>query len=62
MAATKNSQNKPLNNRSTRFIMIALLVILIISIFYSFGNANGPKSHLWQEKQIIEHIKSLVSF
>ena len=42
MAATKNSQNKPLNNRSTRFIMIALLVILIISIFYSFGNANGP--------------------
>ena len=42
MAATKNSQNKPLNNRSTRFIMIALLVILVISIFYSFGNANGP--------------------
>jgi cell division protease FtsH len=43
MAVAKNPQNKPLNNRSTRFIMIALLVILVISIFYSFGNANGPE-------------------
>ncbi|HQN74544.1 MAG TPA: ATP-dependent zinc metalloprotease FtsH [Bacillota bacterium] len=42
MAVSKNSQNKSMNNRSTRFIMIALLVILIISIMYSFGNANGP--------------------
>ena len=42
MAVSKNSQNKSMNNRSTRFIMIALLVILIISIIYSFGNANGP--------------------
>lgn len=43
MAVAKNPQNKPLNNRSTRFIMIALLVILVISIFYSFGNVNGPE-------------------
>lgn len=43
MAVAKTPQNKPLNNRSTRFIMIALLVILVISIFYSFGNANGPE-------------------
>ncbi|MDD3130120.1 MAG: ATP-dependent metallopeptidase FtsH/Yme1/Tma family protein, partial [Candidatus Izemoplasmatales bacterium] len=43
MAVAKNpNNNKPLNNRSSRFIMIALLVILLISIFYSFGNANGP--------------------
>ncbi|MFA7076586.1 MAG: ATP-dependent zinc metalloprotease FtsH, partial [Candidatus Izemoplasmatales bacterium] len=33
----------PMNNRSTRFIMIALMVVLIIAIFYSFGNANGPR-------------------
>ena len=42
MAVAKNNQKKPLNNRSTQFIMIALLVILVIAIFYSFGNANGP--------------------
>ena len=43
MAAVNNSQKKPMNNRSTRFIMIALMVVLIIAIFYSFGNANGPR-------------------
>ncbi len=43
MAVAKNPQKQPLNNRSARFLMIALLVILIISIFYSFGNVNSPE-------------------
>lgn len=43
MAVAKKPQNKQMNNRSTRFIMIALLVILVISIFYSFGNVNAPE-------------------
>jgi len=43
MAVAKNPNKKPLDNRSTRFIMIALLVILAISIFYSFGNINAPE-------------------
>ncbi len=43
MAVAKNPQKQPLNNRSARFLMIALLVILVISIFYSFGNVNSPE-------------------
>ena len=42
MAVAKNPNKKPINNRSTRFVMIALLVILVIAIFYSFGNTSGP--------------------
>lgn len=43
MAVAKKPQKQPLNNRSARFLMIALLVILVISIFYSFGNVNSPE-------------------
>ncbi len=43
MAVAKKPQRQPTNSRSTRFLMIALLVILVISIFYSFGNVNSPE-------------------
>ena len=42
MAENKNQTKKPLNNRTSHFLMIALLVLLAISIFFSFGKMNAP--------------------
>ncbi|MFA5544012.1 MAG: ATP-dependent zinc metalloprotease FtsH [Bacilli bacterium] len=56
MAVAKKPNRKPINNRSTQFIMIALLVILAISIFYSFTNSKAPK-----ELSNTEFIESLTS-
>ena len=56
MAVAKKPSRKPINNRSTQFIMIALLVILAISIFYSFTNSKAPK-----ELSNTEFIESLTS-
>jgi cell division protease FtsH len=56
MAVAKKPSRKPINNRSTQFIMIALLVILAISIFYSFTNSKAP-----EELSNTEFIESLTS-
>ncbi len=42
MADNKNQPKKPFTNRTSHFLMIALLVLLAISIIVSFGKMNAP--------------------
>ena len=42
MAVARKKPSGPLNNRTSHFIMIAILVIIVISIITFFGNLNSP--------------------
>ncbi len=42
MAVARKKPTGPLNNRTSHFIMIAILVIIVISIITFFGNLNSP--------------------
>lgn len=42
MAVARKKPGGPINNRTSHFIMIAILVIIVISIITFFGNLNSP--------------------
>lgn len=42
MAVARKKPSGPLNNRTSHFIMIAILVIIVISIITLWGNVNSP--------------------
>ncbi len=42
MAAVKQPQKKPFENRTSNLLMIAILIVIVIAIFYAWGNTNSP--------------------
>ena len=42
MAVARKKPNGPLNNRTSHFIMIAILLLIVISIITLWGNVNSP--------------------
>ena len=49
MAVARKKPSGPLNNRTSHFIMIAILVIIVISIITFFGNLNSPTELTYSE-------------
>ena len=49
MAVARKKPTGPLNNRTSHFIMIAILVIIVISIITFFGNLNSPTELSYSE-------------
>ena len=43
MADNRNQPKNKFNNRTSQFLMIAILVLLAITIMFSFGNNNAPQ-------------------
>lgn len=42
MAVAKKPNKNPMNNRTTQFLTILILVVIVITIFVTFGNVNSP--------------------
>ncbi len=43
MATVQKHNKSPMNNRTTQFLTILILVVIVITIFVTFGNVNSPK-------------------
>ncbi len=41
--ATVKKPTGPMNNRTTQFLTILILIVIVITIFVSFGNMNSPR-------------------
>lgn len=41
--ATAKKPTGPMNNRTTQFLTILILIVIVITIFVSFGNMNSPR-------------------